>query len=41
MLHELAPETFPVVDGGIAAPERPGLGVTPRQEFIERYAVKL
>jgi len=41
MLHELAPETFPVVDGGIAAPERPGLGVTPRQAFIERYAVKL
>jgi hypothetical protein len=30
MLHELALEDFPVVDGQIEIPERPGLGVNHR-----------
>jgi L-alanine-DL-glutamate epimerase-like enolase superfamily enzyme len=37
LLHELVAETFDVVDGQIAAPTRPGLGVTPSPEFVERY----
>jgi L-alanine-DL-glutamate epimerase-like enolase superfamily enzyme len=37
LLRELAEETFDVVDGMIVAPTRPGLGVTPKREFVERY----
>ncbi len=37
MLHELGEETFPVVNGEVAIPDRPGLGVTVRQEFVDRY----
>jgi L-alanine-DL-glutamate epimerase-like enolase superfamily enzyme len=37
MLHDLIEESFPVVDGRIAIPDRPGLGVTVRREFVERY----
>lgn len=37
MLHELVEESFPVVDGQITIPERPGLGVTVRPEFVEQY----
>jgi L-alanine-DL-glutamate epimerase-like enolase superfamily enzyme len=37
MLHELVEESFPVQDGRIAIPDRPGLGVTVRPEFVERY----
>ncbi len=40
MLHDLSAATFPVVDGGIAAPDRPGLGVRIRDEFVARYAVR-
>lgn len=37
MLHDLVEESFPVQDGRIAIPDRPGLGVTVRPEFVERY----
>ncbi len=37
MLHELVEESFPVVDGRIAIPDRPGLGVTVRPDFVEKY----
>jgi len=40
LLHELAEERFEVRDGAIAVPDRPGLGVTIHEEFVERYAVK-
>lgn len=40
LLRELPEEQIEVHDGMIAAPVRPGLGVTPRQAFVERYAVK-
>jgi L-alanine-DL-glutamate epimerase-like enolase superfamily enzyme len=39
MLHELALEDFPVVDGQIEIPDRPGLGVTIDQAFVECYRV--
>ena len=39
MLHELAEEQFPVEDGYVAVPSRPGLGVTVRDEFVKRNAV--
>lgn len=38
LLHELVEEHFEVQGGTLAAPTGPGLGVTPKQEFIERYA---
>ena len=37
LLREMPEETVEVKDGLIAAPTRPGLGVTPRREFVERY----
>ena len=40
MLHELALEKFPVVDGMIEIPERPGLGVTIDESFVARYRVR-
>jgi L-alanine-DL-glutamate epimerase-like enolase superfamily enzyme len=39
-LHELPEETIEVADGRIFAPVRPGLGVTPRQEFIAEHTRK-
>ena len=39
LLHELAKERFEVKDGRIAAPERPGLGLTIRDDFVQKYAV--
>ncbi|NJN82307.1 MAG: mandelate racemase/muconate lactonizing enzyme family protein [Caldilineaceae bacterium] len=38
LLRELAEEKIPVVDGKLAAPTRPGLGVTPRAEFVREFA---
>jgi L-alanine-DL-glutamate epimerase-like enolase superfamily enzyme len=38
MLHELVEESFPVVDGQVEIPDRPGLGITVNEEFIRRYA---
>lgn len=40
LLHELAEEKFTVRDGFIDVPDRPGLGVTVNEGFVERYAVK-
>jgi L-alanine-DL-glutamate epimerase-like enolase superfamily enzyme len=39
MLHELALEGFPVAGGMVEIPDRPGLGVTIDQSFVERYRV--
>jgi L-alanine-DL-glutamate epimerase-like enolase superfamily enzyme len=39
MLHDLVEERFEVHEGQVAIPERPGLGVTVRPEFVERYRV--
>jgi D-galactarolactone cycloisomerase len=41
MLHDLVEESFPVVDGRIAIPDRPGLGVTLRRGFIDQYRYSL
>ena len=38
MLHDLVFEKFPVVDGHVEIPDRPGLGVTVDESFLERYA---
>lgn len=37
MLHDLVEETIAPNDGGFACPTGPGLGVTPRPEFIEAH----
>ena len=39
-LHELPEETIDVRDGRVVAPARPGLGVTPRREFIAEHTRK-
>ncbi|RMF88241.1 MAG: mandelate racemase/muconate lactonizing enzyme family protein, partial [Nitrospinota bacterium] len=39
LLHELGIEPPLVQDGYITIPDRPGLGVTINQEFVERYRV--
>lgn len=39
LLHELSVEKFLVQDGSIEIPERPGLGVTVDEGFVERYTV--
>jgi L-alanine-DL-glutamate epimerase-like enolase superfamily enzyme len=40
LLHDLVEENFPVSDGLIEVPERPGLGITVREDFLAKYAVK-
>lgn len=40
MLHELAVEDFVVEDGTLAIPDRPGLGVTVDEDFVDRYRVE-
>jgi L-alanine-DL-glutamate epimerase-like enolase superfamily enzyme len=37
MLHDLIEEEFPVVDGHVAIPDRPGLGITVRESFLRQY----
>jgi L-alanine-DL-glutamate epimerase-like enolase superfamily enzyme len=37
MLHELVEESFPVEDGMVAIPDRPGLGITIRETFLKQY----
>ena len=37
MIHDLIEERFEVVDGHLVIPDRPGLGITPRADFIERH----
>lgn len=38
MLHDLVKESIEAIDGQLTAPTRPGLGVTPRQDFVDAYA---
>jgi L-alanine-DL-glutamate epimerase-like enolase superfamily enzyme len=38
MLHELVHEKFPVVDGLLEIPDRPGLGITVDEDFVRRHA---
>src|SRR6185312_6832897 len=37
LLHELVEESFPVEDGMIEIPGRPGLGITVREDFLARH----
>ncbi len=37
MIHELVEEKFPVVGGLLEIPDRPGLGITVRDDFVDRY----
>lgn len=37
MIHDLVEEKFPVEGGLLAIPERPGLGITVRDAFVQRY----
>ncbi len=39
LLHELVEESFPVVGGFVEIPDRPGLGITVRDDFVAKYAV--
>lgn len=39
MIHDLIEEQFTVVDGMIEIPQRSGLGVTVREDFVNRYTV--
>ena len=36
MQHNLAAEMFPIVDGGMAAPEAPGLGIDINEDFVRQ-----
>jgi L-alanine-DL-glutamate epimerase-like enolase superfamily enzyme len=40
LLRELVEEPIVCENGAIAAPTRPGLGVTPRADFLERFDVR-
>ncbi len=37
LIHELVEEGFPVENGTLAIPDRPGLGITVRDDFVDRY----
>lgn len=37
MLHDLIEENFPVEDGHVLIPDRPGLGITVRESFLAQY----
>ncbi len=39
LLHDLVEESFPVKDGHVDIPERPGLGITIDEDFVEQYTV--
>ena len=39
LLHDLVEESFPVKDGMIEVPERPGLGITVREDFLAKHTV--
>jgi len=39
LLHELALEGFPVADGSVEIPDRPGLGVTINEDFVVKHRV--
>ncbi len=40
LLHDLVEESFPVRDGLVEVPERPGLGITVREDFLAAHAVR-
>ncbi|MBR1222987.1 mandelate racemase/muconate lactonizing enzyme family protein [Bradyrhizobium sp. U87765 SZCCT0131] len=40
LLHELVEESPEVSDGMVEVPDRPGLGLTIRPDFVERFAVR-
>src|SRR3954451_950704 len=40
LLHDLVEENFPVGGGMIEVPDRPGLGITVREDFLQKHAVK-
>lgn len=40
LLHDLVEEEIRCADGSVDVPERPGLGVTPRPDFIDEYTVR-
>ncbi len=40
LLQELAQEGFPLQDGTVEIPDRPGLGLTINQDFVDRYRVR-
>ena len=39
LLHDLVEEDFLVKDGVIEVPERPGLGITMREGFLQKHTV--
>jgi L-alanine-DL-glutamate epimerase-like enolase superfamily enzyme len=39
MLHDLIEEKVEVKDGMIAIPDRPGLGITVREDIVSQHAV--
>ncbi|SLN66648.1 mandelate racemase/muconate lactonizing enzyme family protein [Oceanibacterium hippocampi] len=41
LLHDMAHETFEARDGDIEIPDRPGLGVTINEAFVEQHVVAL
>ncbi|MEQ7007078.1 mandelate racemase/muconate lactonizing enzyme family protein [Actinopolymorpha sp. B17G11] len=41
MLHDLVEEDFLVCDGMVEVPDRPGLGVTVREDVVEAYTVEV
>ena len=41
LLHDLVDEKFPVKDGMVEIPDRPGLGLTINADFVRRHAMPL
>ena len=39
LLHDLVEENFPVKEGMIEVPDRPGLGITVREDFFAKHTV--
>ncbi|WP_434361366.1 mandelate racemase/muconate lactonizing enzyme family protein [Parasalinivibrio latis] len=39
LIHDLIEESFTVVNGKIDIPERPGLGITVREDYVKKYSV--
>ena len=37
MIHSLVEESFPVANGMLTIPDRPGLGITVREDFLARH----
>ena len=41
LLHDFVEERIDVREGRVSVPTRPGLGVTPRDDFVTEYTRKL